>query len=355
MTTPTIDSTDTVAVVNGGDKVLSLMETMNESETEEQGQQLVRLHGTPTAPTTTAAEKSSMTTPTIDSIDTAAVVNGGDKVLSLTETMNESETEEQGQQLVRLHGTPTAPTTTAAEKSGFKYDTWFKDSEMDQDQLIHEEEEDEEEPYEFPESTFTFLITENVFSVGFATAIMTQILSLTCLFLAFKNQMSSGGPGNELGLAAEVSKEVHATRYIAILLAILNESEVPRALELVGKAFQQKASAKDRISFKRIVFSSCMRFLLGYTFLCSVFVVIVQVTDVLSMFMNILALQFVEGIDDIIYELAKRGFLGRAIMSACEPVCMEIDAESSDGKLNSVAVWSNRIVRFFFTFNIVFG
>jgi hypothetical protein len=68
-----------------------------------------------------------------------------------------------------------------------------------------------------------------------------------------------------------------------------------------------------------------------------------------------LALQFVEGIDDIIYELAKRGFLGRAIMSACEPVCMEIDAESSDGKLNSVAVWSNRIVRFFFTFNIVFG
>jgi hypothetical protein len=73
------------------------------------------------------------------------------------------------------------------------------------------------------------------------------------------------------------------------------------------------------------------------------------------MFMNILALQFVEGIDDIIYELAKRGFLGRAIMSACEPKCMEVDAKSSDGKLNSVAVWSNRIVRFFFTFNIVFG
>jgi hypothetical protein len=217
------------------------------------------------------------------------------------------------------------------------------------------EEEEDEEPYEFPESTFTFLITENVFSAGFVTAIMTQILSLTCLFLAFKNQTSSGGPGNDLGLAAEVSKEVHATRYIAILIAILNESEIPQALEIVGKVFQQKASAKDRISFKRIIFSSCMRFMLGYTFLCSVFIVIVQVTDVLSMFMNILTLSFVESIDDNVYALAKRGFLGRPLMNACEPVSMEVEARSSDGKLNSTAVWSNRVVRFFFSINLVFG
>ena len=98
-----------------------------------------------------------------------------------------------------------------------------------------------------------------------------------------------------------------------------------------------------------------MRFLLGYTFLCSVFVVIVQVTDVLSMFMNILALSFVESIDDIVYELAQRGFLGRPIMSACEPVSMEVDTKSSDGKLKSTAVWSNRVVRFFFSINLVFG
>ncbi len=289
-----------------------------------------------------------MTTPNIDSIDTAAVVNGGDTVLSL-KIMNESKKEEHGQQPVQFLDTPT---TTTDDK--YEYAT-EKDFEMDQDQLIQDEEEDEEEPYEFPESIFTFLITENVFSFGFATAILTQILSLTCLFLAFKNQMSAGSSGNDLGLAAEVSKEVHATRYIAMLVAVLNESEIPQALELIGKAFQQKASAKDRISFKRIIFSSCMRLLLGYTFLCSVFVVIVQVTDVLSMFMNILALQFVESIDDIVYELAKRGFLGRNLLKACEPVTMEVDTELNDGKLNSTSVWSNRVVRFFFSINIVFG
>ena len=274
-------------------------------------------------------------------IDTAAVVQSERRIKRQDPTIKDNE--RQGQQPIQRHYSPTTE----------------KDFEMDSDDLIkeneEEEEEEDEEPYEFPESTFTFFITESVFSIGFATAIMTQILSLTCLFLAFKNQMNSGGPGNELGLAAEVSKEVHATRFIAILIAVLNESEIPQALEIVGMAFQQKASAKDRISFKRIIFSSCMRFLLGYSFLCSVFVVIVQVTDVLSMFMNILALQFVQSLDDIVYELAKRGFLGRPIMSACEPVSMEVDTKSSDGKLKSTAVWSNRVVRFFFSINLVFG
>ena len=274
-------------------------------------------------------------------IDTAAVVQSERRIKRQDPTIKDNE--RQGQQPIQRHYSPTTE----------------KDFEMDSDDLIkeneEEEEEEDEEPYDFPESTFTFFITESVFSIGFATAIMTQILSLTCLFLAFKNQMNSGGPGNELGLAAEVSKEVHATRFIAILIAVLNESEIPQALEIVGMAFQQKASAKDRISFKRIIFSSCMRFLLGYSFLCSVFVVIVQVTDVLSMFMNILALQFVQSLDDIVYELAKRGFLGRPIMSACEPVSMEVDTKSSDGKLKSTAVWSNRVVRFFFSINLVFG
>ena len=295
-------------------------------------------------------------------IDTAAVVKSERRIKRRDPTI--ADNEQQGQQLAigerRIKRQD--PTIKDNERQGQQpvqrhySPTTEKDFEMDSDDLIKEnEEEEDEEPYEFPESTFTFLITKSVFSTGFATAIMTQILSLTCLFLAFKDQMSSGGPGNDLGLAAEVSKEVHATRYIAILIAILNESEIPQALELVGMAFQQNASAKDRISFKRIMFSSCMRFLLGYTFLCSVFVVIVQVTDVLSMFMNILALSFVESIDDIVYELAKRGFLGRDLLKACEPVSMEVDAELNDGKLNSAAVWSSRVVRFFFSINLVFG
>jgi hypothetical protein len=209
--------------------------------------------------------------------------------------------------------------------------------------------------YEFPVSTFTFLISEEVFSLSFAFAIIVHVLCMTCLILALKNQISIGKEMNELGMAAEVSKEVHATRYIAILVAIINETEIPQALELIGKGFEQKAHKKGWISFKRIFFSSFLRLMIGYTFLCSVFVVVVQVTDVLSMFMNILALSFVESIDDIVYELAKRGFIGHAIMNACEPVSMLVDEKTSNGKLTSTAIWARRVIRIFYFFNIIFG
>jgi hypothetical protein len=252
------------------------------------------------------------------------------------------------------------PTITENEEPWQRHDTLttttVKDFDLDCDQLNQEDEENKYEVlYEFPASTFTFLISEKVFSFSFAVEIIVHTLCMTCLLLALRNQMSVGQHVNELGLAAEVSKEVHATRYIAILVAIINETEIPQALELIGMGFEQKASNKDRISFKRIFFSSLMRLMIGYTFLCSVFVVVVQVTDVLSMFMNILALSFIESIDDIVYELAKRGFIGRAIMDACEPVSMLVDEKTSNGELTPTAIWSNRVVRFFFTINLVFG
>jgi hypothetical protein len=102
-------------------------------------------------------------------IDTAAVIK--ERRIKRQDPTTITDNEQQGQEPVKRHSTATTE----------------KDFEMNPS-----EEEEDEEPYEFPESTFTFLITENVFSAGFVTAIMTQILSLTCLFLAFKNQMSSG-------------------------------------------------------------------------------------------------------------------------------------------------------------------
>ena len=171
----------------------------------------------------------------------------------------------------------------------------------------NKDDDDNANKFELPESTFTMIITESIFSAGFCMAIFAQLLSLICLFLAFNSQKGEGEVGNPLGLGPDVSREVDVTIYIAILVAVLNESEIPTALEIIGKGIQQ--SGNNMISMKKIVLSSFMRLLLGYVFLMTVFVSVVQSTDVLQMFMNLLALQFVEGIDDILFELAKRGEL----------------------------------------------
>ena len=53
--------------------------------------------------------------------------------------------------------------------------------------------------YEFPESTYTLLMTENLVSIPFATGIIAAAFCMMCLVLAFMNELENGEAGNRLG------------------------------------------------------------------------------------------------------------------------------------------------------------
>jgi hypothetical protein len=71
-----------------------------------------------------------------------------------------------------------------------------------------------ENMFELPESTFTMLMTEEINSVGFAAGIIAAAISLTCLVLAFKNEMDDATSGNPLGLPWDVQIEVRVAQYL---------------------------------------------------------------------------------------------------------------------------------------------
>ena len=88
-------------------------------------------------------------------------------------------------------------------------------------------------------------------------------------------------------------------------------------LELIASGFGHKFSLSDGSKvYKRVIFSSMLRLVIGYMFLLSLFVNVVQATDVLSVFYDVLALQFVESMDDVAYALGSRGFFGESIRKA---------------------------------------
>jgi hypothetical protein len=66
----------------------------------------------------------------------------------------------------------------------------------------------------------------------------------------------------------------------------------------------------------RIFLASCVRLTVGYMFLAALFANIVQNDSVISIFYSVMALDFVENIDDHAFALAKRGFFGLSLMSA---------------------------------------
>lgn len=94
---------------------------------------------------------------------------------------------------------------------------------------------------------------------------------------------------------------------MCIYLDYAKLQEIPTGLEIIGKGAEQEMSGGTKFSMKRIVFSSLLRLAVGYLFLLCLFLVVVQESSVLGIFFDVLALEFVENIDDVLFALFKRG------------------------------------------------
>lgn len=94
---------------------------------------------------------------------------------------------------------------------------------------------------------------------------------------------------------------------------------------------------------RKVVFSSILRLSIGIMFLACLFMTVVQENDVLDIFFDMVALEFVESIDDVIFELCRRGFFSRSLKVAANQNNV-IQCSSSLGA-RRIRKWSTRFIR----------
>lgn len=209
----------------------------------------------------------------------------------------------------------------------------------------------EDDTYELPESTYTLLMTEHIASIPFVTGIIAAAFSLMCLVLAFMNEFDNRSDGNPFGMPAGVTPTVRLAQYLGVIIGVIMEEEIPQGLEIIGKGAEQSISGGDRFSMRRIFLPSLLRMIVGYTFLACLFLTVFQESSVLGVFFDVLALEFLENIDDIIFELSKRGFFGRKLRVATNRShCIKGSKES-----RAFRRWTKRFIRFIYIFNICLG
>ena len=171
------------------------------------------------------------------------------------------------------------------------------------------------EPLKLPKSTHTLLFSQPMHSFPFAFAAAIALVCLSCLCMALANNvLKEGGYDSQSwfmgaiveSVPANVSSSVRAAQYLSILIAMMMESEIPTGLMLLRNVPQSSYRAKfPRGSYSRFVGSAILRIILGYLFLINVFVVMIQAKEVLEIFYNILALEFLIQLDDISFVLSK--------------------------------------------------
>jgi len=94
-------------------------------------------------------------------------------------------------------------------------------------------------------------------------------------------------------------------------VGLLMEEEIPQALILL-RSISRKSFCESypSLSYNRLILSCLIRLLMGYLFLTNLFVTVVQADDVITIFFDILALEFVQHLDDVAFELCRKDILG---------------------------------------------
>merc|ERR1719491_245099 len=80
-----------------------------------------------------------------------------------------------------------------------------------------------EMPVTIPESTHTFLFSEDVNSVPFAFSLVIAVISYTCLIMALINNLNKGT------IPTNVVVSVAVAQYMGVLISLLMEGEIPTA------------------------------------------------------------------------------------------------------------------------------
>jgi len=214
---------------------------------------------------------------------------------------------------------------------------------------------DDDGTYELPESTYTLMITENICSLSFLAAIVACAIAIFSLVIVLINELDNGDEDNPLGLPAGVTREVRMAQFLGVIIGVLMEEEIPLGLEILAHALVAQRTANSRkYSFNRIVLSSILRLCVGYLFLLSLFLTVIQESDVLDIFFDVLALEFVETIDDVIFGLSKRGFFGRGLKIATHRTHFLVKASTSEATTKMkerLMLWANRFIRLVYLFN----
>ncbi|KAL3800886.1 hypothetical protein ACHAW5_002037 [Stephanodiscus triporus] len=224
-----------------------------------------------------------------------------------------------------------SPGGDVRRRNGAQHTIEGADGGVDDDDEEGDPDESVPEPITLPESTHTLLFTQPATSVPFAFAVAIAIVCYTCFVMALVNNLQSDSDvkNTVYRVPANVSMSVRTAQYLSILIALIMEEEIPTGLQLL-RILPDPSSFRRRFPnrvYGRVVASAMLRIALGYLFLINVFVILAQAEDVLEIFYNLMALEFISKLADMSFALAKMDVFGKRMRRACTARLFHLEFE----------------------------
>ena len=180
---------------------------------------------------------------------------------------------------------------------------------------IDDTKDEDFDPITLPQSTHTLLFTETMNSKPFLFSVAIAALSVLCLLLALTNNgITLDGIGQ---VPANVGKAVKIAQFASIFIALLMEEEIPTGLYLLRRIPKTYFKSKfPELCYSKFVAAAILRIFLGYLFLVNVLFLLMMSDNVIDIFFDFIALQFLQQLDDISFNLARMGVFSKSLRVA---------------------------------------
>ncbi len=179
------------------------------------------------------------------------------------------------------------------------------------------------------EDIYSFVLACSYLSVSFWTAIYFILVKFLCYGVIFVNltRKTYTGEGQD--------PAVLATKFIMIPVAVaMQEDLVTLYYNVANKKYDALTYKGNRYATEtKWVLSNLLRAIDGVMSLAVNFGVMLLETDLLNIFLGFAALDFLQYIDDVIYELAEKGFFGEKLEQAtiaCKIITFTRRTQSGD-------------------------
>lgn len=169
---------------------------------------------------------------------------------------------------------------------------------------------DEEEFYELEKDVFSIVFLSPIRSAAFVYSLFIFFVQISILGLASYNLLADAPRGNFLNVPAVTDPEVIASQAFALLVTLIVNRDITNSLDLFQVAYEPDIQQKCPHAKKwKWFLGHALRFLEGLLNMMVSFLFIVENSDVLEIFLDFTAVQFVSELDDIGFFIADRGLL----------------------------------------------
>jgi hypothetical protein len=143
-----------------------------------------------------------------------------------------------------------------------------------------------------------------------ACAVVVSITQLTIFCIIAVDNV-----GGTFGVPAQVSSEVKAAGFFALIIAVLTQDDIRTSLSMWRDRYHDDVfmAAFNGASQKKWIISTSCRALTGILSLAVTLLLIVQSEDVLDLLLNFTAIEVVSQLDDAAFLLAEHHYLGREV------------------------------------------